>query len=186
MTTPSQHRLWLHENVLDTTDQNSPLQKSLAIVLQQLAAQGGRTSIVKPCHSPNENWHRSPMSGNGGNQFYLWWQNISTRRHADRASTDITFPAIIIHALRTHDDHSGLSPRQVPQDYIPLEPRDTTDPKAGIIQQPWTPQQDSFNSSDSTVKTITGYPARGRPPRYTSPSSRTMLPRSCSSPGPTL
>ena len=161
MNSPPQYQLWLHEDILNATDQNSTLQKRLAIVLQQLAAQG-RTSVVKLCLPPNDSWRRSPMGGNGGNQFYLWWQNVTTRRLPDGESTDMIFPAIIIRALRTHDDHSELSTGPVPQDYIALAPRDTANPEAGIIQQPWTPQQQSFNSSHATVKTINGYPGSGK------------------------
>lgn len=145
------NQLLIHEDVLDATDRNDQLQKKLAIVLQQLSAQG-RTPIIKSCRHPNQQWLRSPMGGNGGNQFYLWWQRLHQDDH----------PAIIVRALRDHDDHTPLHPADVPGDYLPVSPQDTANPDAGVVLSPWTPQQDSFAQSAHPVKIITGYPGSGK------------------------
>ena len=73
-------------------------------MLQHLAA-NGRSTVVKGCRNDNKGWRRSPLGGNNGMQWYLWWTPAS-----GAAATGLDAPedAILIRDVRQHDDHSTL------------------------------------------------------------------------------
>ena len=75
---PLNHPLLLHEEVPDSVENDLHLRRRLGLVLQHLAAHG-RTSIVKGCGGVNQGWRRSPLGGNRGMQYYLWWAPDGSR-----------------------------------------------------------------------------------------------------------
>src|SRR5688572_16850123 len=76
------HALLLHDDVINPKDVplTEPIKKRLHLVLQHLAAHG-RTSVIKGCKdNANRGWRRSPLGGNHGSHYYLWWAPKGTRQ----------------------------------------------------------------------------------------------------------
>lgn len=149
------HRLWLHPGVSDQLREWPHLYKRLGLVLRHLAAQG-RTTVVKGCRDVNRGWRRSPLGGAGGMQFYLWW----TPRGSPPV-TDLELPerAILVRAVRHHDDHAPLTAGDL-DDYLAL----ATAPDLGddIAGSPWTDAQMRFVEDRSAVRLIRGRPGSGK------------------------
>jgi len=65
-----------HDDILATLNGNASvnaLGKRLTLVLTHLCAHG-RTSVVKGVQGNNNHgWRRTPMGGNNGSHYYLWW-----------------------------------------------------------------------------------------------------------------
>ena len=149
------HPLWLHPEVSDHLRAWRHLYQRLGIVLQHLAAHG-RTTVVKGCTDANRGWRRSPLGGANGMQYYLWWTP-----QGSRAAKALALPerAILVRAVRHHDDHAPLEAGG-PDDYLPLSaPADLDDDIAG---RPWTEAQLDFIEDDSPVRLILGRPGSGK------------------------
>ena len=149
------HPLWLHPEVSDHLRAWTHLYRRLGIVLQHLAAHG-RTTVVKGCTDGNRGWRRSPLGGANGMQYYLWWTP-----QGSRASKALALPerAILVRAVRHHDDHAPLAAGHA-DDYLPLSaPGDLDDDIAG---RPWTEAQVDFIEDDSPVRLILGRPGSGK------------------------
>lgn len=145
------HQLLLHAQVVEAAQDHPNIRNRLSIVLQQLAAHG-RTPIVKGCTGDNRHWRRSPIGGNNGMQFYLWW----TQRHLQ------DHPAICIRAARHHDDHSPLFVGDIDRDYLPLTQPDFVGDDHSIAATPWTPDQQEFVDSTNPCRIIHGSPGSGK------------------------
>ena len=151
------HGLWVHPDVPDgLAGLTQPCQR-LGIVLQHLAAHG-RTTVVKGCRdAANRGWRRSPLGGNGGMQYYLWWTvqgNWPTR--------GIAFPdrnGILVRAVRHHDDHGPLD-AGVRDDYLPFSQHEIED--ADLVGRPWTPGQLEFIRDEGPVRVVHGRPGSGK------------------------
>lgn len=65
-----------HDDILNTLNGSAALGalgKRLTLVLTHLCAHG-RTSVVKGVQGNNNHgWRRTPMGGNNGSHYYLWW-----------------------------------------------------------------------------------------------------------------
>ena len=151
------HGLWVHPDVPDGLAGLTQLCQRLGIVLQHLAAHG-RTTVVKGCRdAANRGWRRSPLGGNGGMQYYLWWTvqgNWPTR--------GIAFPdrnGILVRAVRHHDDHGPLD-AGVLDDYLPFSQHEIED--ADLVGRPWTPGQLEFIRDEGPVRVVHGRPGSGK------------------------
>ena len=149
------HNLWIHPALCDTLRSRDPLYKRLGIVLEQLAAHG-RTAVVKSAGEENRGWLRSPLGGNGGQQYYLWWAHEGTvrTRHLDAPQG-----AIIVRAARHHDEH-GVLEAGSDDDYLRLT--HGGDIGKDIAGRPWTDEQDRFVRSSNTVRLVHGRPGSGK------------------------
>ena len=149
------HPLWLHPEVSDQLREWTHLYRRLGIVLQHLAAHG-RTTVVKGCTDGNRGWRRSPLGGANGMQYYLWWTPRGSRPSKSLALPDA---AILVRAVRHHDDHAPLEAGGL-DDYLPLSaPDHLNDDIAG---SPWTDAQTDFIEDDSPVRLILGRPGSGK------------------------
>ena len=149
------HGIWLHPEVSDQLRSWTQLYRRLGIVLQHLAAHG-RTTVVKGCRDGNRGWRRSPLGGASGMQYYLWW----TPR-GSRVATGLALPAdaVLVRAVRHHDDHAALEAGDL-DDYLPLSaPDDLNDDIAG---RPWTDAQLEFVEDERPVRLILGRPGSGK------------------------
>ena len=149
------HGIWLHPEVSDHVRVWAHLYGRLGIVLQHLAAHG-RTTVVKGCRDGNRGWRRSPLGGANGMQYYLWW----TPR-GSRAANGLALPAdaVLVRAVRHHDDHAPLAAGSL-DDYLPLSaPDDLNDDIAG---RPWTDAQIRFVEDERPVRVILGRPGSGK------------------------
>lgn len=151
------HGLWLHPDVSDELRDWTHLYKRLGIVLQHLAAHG-RTTVVKGCRDKNRGWRRSPLGGANGMQFYLWWSPQGSQVAKD---LDLPSSAIVVRAVRHHDDHTPLAPGAL-DDYLPFPtPEDLTDGDT-FAGQPWTDAQMDFVGSEHPVRLLLGRPGSGK------------------------
>ena len=149
------HGIWLHPEVSDHLRVWAHLYRRLGIVLQHLAAHG-RTTVVKGCRDENRGWRRSPLGGANGMQYYLWW----TPR-GSRVANGLALPAdaVLVRAVRHHDDHAPLEAGDL-DDYLPLSaPDDLNDDIAG---RPWTDAQIRFVEDERPVRLILGRPGSGK------------------------
>ena len=149
------HPLWLHPEVSDHLRAWTHLYRRLGIVLQHLAAHG-RTTVVKGCTDGNRGWRRSPLGGANGMQYYLWWTPQGSRAAKALA---LPGPAILVRAVRHHDDHAPLEAGH-PDDYLPLSAPDHLDDD--VAGRPWTEAQLEFIEDDSPVRLIVGRPGSGK------------------------
>ena len=146
------HQLFIHDQVVEAAHEHPNIRNRLSIILQQLAAHG-RTPIVKGCSGDNRHWRRSPIGGNHGMQFYLWW---TAHNQAEPR------PSICIRAARHHDDHSPLPIGNIDRDYLPLSQPDFDGTDQSVATSPWTQPQESFIQSDHPVRIIHGHPGSGK------------------------
>lgn len=151
------HEIWLHSEVSEFVERMSEIRNRLGIVLQHLGAYG-RTTIVKGCNEEsNRGWFRSPLGGNGGMQYYLWW---APKGNAPVKMLNLPDGAIVIRAVRHHDNHNFLSADKEENYYIITTSKDLNDDTfAGI---PWTRNQLNFIESDRPVRLAIGRPGSGK------------------------
>lgn len=148
--------LWVHPEVPDALHDKAQLRKRLGIVLQHLGAHG-RTSVVKGCsNDKNKGWLRSPLGGNNGMQYYLWW--APQGGHPAKA-LDVPSGDILVRAVRHHDDHNQLDAGEL-HDYLELEQREIEDET--LVGRPWTDEQLQFISADDPVRLVLGRPGSGK------------------------
>ena len=149
------HGIWLHPEVSDHLRVWAHLYNRLGIVLQHLAAHG-RTTVVKGCRDGNRGWRRSPLGGANGMQYYLWW----TPR-GSRVADGVVLPAdaVLVRAVRHHDDHAPLEAGSL-DDYLPLGAPD--DLNEDIAGRPWTDAQVRFVEDERPVRLILGRPGSGK------------------------
>ena len=159
---PLNHLLLLHEEVPDHVGNAVHLRKRLGLVLQHLAAHG-RTSIVKGCSGVNQGWRRSPLGGNRGVQYYLWWApNGSRPTSGVELSEELTGGSIWVRAVRHHDDHTPLTIGRIDSDYYFITQNDIASEDDTFISPPDTENQAQFVRDDGSVRVVHGHPGSGK------------------------
>ncbi|MDE0659920.1 MAG: hypothetical protein OXI79_09775 [Gammaproteobacteria bacterium] len=147
--------LWIHQDVLEKLEKWDHLRKSAGAVVQRLAAHG-RTSVVKGCTGANRGWRRSPLGGNAGMQFYLWW-TVHGNRHVN--GVDGLRPSdIVVRDIRHHDDHGPLLGGDR-GDYLNNPSPPEVDEEIG---KPWTEEQLDFVNDEHPVRLVLGQPGSGK------------------------
>ena len=148
-----------HDDILNTLNGSaalSALGKRLTLVLTHLCAHG-RTSVVKGVQGNNNHgWRRTPMGGNNGSHYYLWWapetappvKSLSNQSHS-----------IFLRAIRHHDNHATLRSGKS-NEYHQLHNDDLMN---GLdFPLPWTPDQKLFVNSFSAIRLLRGNPGSGK------------------------
>ena len=154
--------VFLHEDVADGYPSEPHLRRRLSMVLQNLASMG-RTGVMKGCaDEENRGWRRTPMGGNQGMQYYLWWTPGGGRF----VPSEITGPlglerSIWVRAIRHHDDHRVLTAGTA-DSYYPLSQPDITGEDESFVDSPWTRQQREFIGGDHPVRVVYGQPGSGK------------------------
>lgn len=143
------YRVFAHRELLDGAT-TRPLQKRLHLVVTQILA-NGRPNEVKPvAGNDNRVWMRSPMGGQGGFHYYLWW----TRGNQLSFGGDPT--AVYLRCIRHHDDHTPLSIGEhadyADDPYHVLE----------AVEEPTTDEQREFVESPARVRLVNGWPGSGK------------------------
>ncbi len=151
---PLKHPIMLHGDVVRGVENVPHLNKRLGLVLQHLAAHG-RTSVVKGCAGVNSGWRRSPLGGNGGMQFYLWWAPDGSPPTADR---DENLGRIWARKARHHDDHDRLH-IESESEYEPIGQEEFA---AELVGLPDTDEQRKFVQDESPIRVVKGHPGSGK------------------------
>ena len=149
------HQLRVHPDISERLRGWTHLYRRLGIVLQHLAAHG-RSTVVKGCANENKGWRRSPLGGNNGMQYYLWWTPASSPR---AQGLDLPENAIVVRDVRHHDDHSRLETGPL-GDYLHLATSDEL--IEDIAGSPWTREQIDFVDDQTPVRVIIGRPGSGK------------------------
>ena len=153
------HSVYLHESVPEALDGIPHLRRRLGLILQQLAAHG-RTGVVKGCTGRNRGWRRSPLGGNGGMQYYLWWApSGSPPTHGVATAAD---KRIWVRAVRHHHNHESLSISDIGDEYYELGQSDINGADETFASPPWTENQRRFVNDDSPVRLLYGHPGSGK------------------------
>ena len=149
------HPLRVHPDISERLRGWTHLYRRLGIVLQHLAAHG-RSTVVKGCANENKGWRRSPLGGNNGMQYYLWWTPAASPR---AQGLDLPENAIVVRDVRHHDDHSPLATGPL-GDYLHLATSDEL--IEDIAGSPWTREQIDFVDDQTPVRVIIGRPGSGK------------------------
>lgn len=150
------HNLWVHTEVLESIQKNPALRKRLGLILQHLGSHG-RTSIVKSCKNEfNRGWLRSPLGGNNGMAYYLWW---TPQGSYQIKNSKFLSSGIVIRAVREHDDHSPLKIGES-ENFLPFTQLEIDDD--GLVGRPWTSDQQKFVEATDPVRLVVGRPGSGK------------------------
>lgn len=158
----TRYPLRVHPDVIEKlSDKGSDhLGPRATLALAKLAAEG-RTGIVKGTKGAAINgWRRSPLGGNGGSHYYLWWAPRGAPPLGD-LSEELPRNAIVVGAIRHHDDLSPLSLPPTPADFYALEPAELLC-DGGALAPPWTKEQLAWSRSTNPVRLLDGYPGAGK------------------------
>lgn len=156
----SKFTLLIHDDVLtrlkDEGFAKGPFGRRLTLVITFLIAHG-RTSVVKGVQGEeNRGWRRSPLGGNHGNHFYLWWAPCKAPPVMGINVNDNT---IFLRAVRHHDDHTHLNSGEL-NDFHLINTHDLT--KGTDFKLPWTQEQRSFIHALSPIRILRGQPGSGK------------------------
>lgn len=156
----SKFTLLIHDDILtrlkDEGFSKGPLGRRLTMVITFLIAHG-RTSVVKGVRGEeNRGWRRSPLGGNHGNHFYLWW---APSKAPPVMGINVSDKTIFLRAVRHHDDHSHLNSGEL-SDFHLISTHDLT--KDNDFKLPWTQEQKSFIHAVSPIRILRGQPGSGK------------------------
>ena len=156
----SKFTLLIHDDILtrqkDEGFSKGPLGRRLTMVITFLIAHG-RTSVVKGVRGEeNRGWRRSPLGGNHGNHFYLWW---APSKAPPVMGINVSDNTIFLRAVRHHDDHSHLDSGKL-SDFHLINTHDLT--KDTDFKLPWTQEQKSFIHALSPIRILRGQPGSGK------------------------
>ena len=154
-------RLLLHQDFVSwlwSPQTDSRLKRRANLILRQLSA-FGRTSIVKSVRGIARGWRRSPLGGNQGRQFYLWWVPNGAPPIADLALPKDT---VLVRSVRHHDETAtALSPEDPINDYIELDPARLVN-EADEFGYAFNDSQNDIASSRASIRFIKGHPGAGK------------------------
>ncbi len=152
-------RIYLHDAISDFLEGRKAVSKRLVIAAQQLAAVG-RTTIVKGCSDrENRGWRRTPLGGQGGMQYYLWWAPQGSPQTKEVAN--LQRGAVLLREVRHHDNHGPLRAGKL-LDYHNLTAPDVAADSSESLESPWTEPQRMFVQDRSPVRVVRGYPGSGK------------------------
>ena len=152
-------RIRLHGSVLADIQGRPAISKRLAIAVQQLAALG-RTTIVKGCgDAANRGWRRTPLGGQGGMHYYLWWTPQGSPQ--SKGIDGLARGAILLRTVRHHDEHRVLKAGNL-DEYFELSAGELAGDSNGTFESPWTEAQREFMQNEEPVRVVHGYPGSGK------------------------
>jgi hypothetical protein len=162
---PGGYALYVHEDVLYWLDDgNTPVEQRAVMTrrMQELMAHG-RATRVKGVKGSNAGWLRTPLGGNGGNQFYLWYLDHGAPVRGQKEASAALFAehrerSLFLRAVRHHDATEDVLDVGRARDY-------TSMPAAGVVLGdrdglacPLVDQQREVTRDTARVRVIVGKP----------------------------
>lgn len=155
-----QFRVFVHrEDVFgsDAFTANPAVSSKCAMQLRELATVGRTHARAKATVGSNRGWRRSPLGGNGGNHFYLYW----TLDHPTlAAAADAAGRTVFVRAVRHHDATSEPLRSDALGDYELLD--FAPDFTVGSLENPFTAAQENFASAPDRVRAYIGAAGGGK------------------------
>ena len=128
-----------------------------AMQLRELATVGRTHARTKSTVGANRGWRRSPLGGNGGNHFYLYWTPSHPTLVPDAPAGTTT---IFVRAVRHHDATSEPLGRDRLEDYEPL--LFAPDFSVEALAAPFTDTQQAFALASDRVRAYIGAAGGGK------------------------
>ncbi|MCA9611933.1 MAG: hypothetical protein KC586_04140, partial [Myxococcales bacterium] len=162
------HAVFVHQELLDWLDApKTPieLRKVATRRVQELMAHGHATRL-KGARGKNAGWLRTPLGGNGGNQYYLWFANYGEPVRAHREQSLALFESAPVSArflrmARHHDETSAPLDVGVFDDYVQLRAQELLTESCGL-SSPLVPVQRAVVEDDKRVRVLEGRPGAGK------------------------
>ena len=152
--------VFIHMDVATHLEGRTHLRQRCNMRLRDLMAKGGLMRAKSTKGNANQGWLRTPLGGQRGNQFYLWWTRTELPAFEQQARKDEFRNSIWVRAVRHHDDHNSLPFGDV-EAYYPFEQPDIIDDDL-FSADPWTEAQRRAFTSKHSVNVIYGHPGSGK------------------------
>lgn len=140
---------WLHDPEVAEAQR-----RRASLVFRHMLA-NGRPNVVKPVRGAGAGWLRTPLGGNGGRQFYLWYV---TGALPPADGLGLTDDDLLVRTVRHHDEIETAPSLGDPADYVVVEPRELI----ADYPDPFTEPQRRLASSAEPVRTLRGQPGCGK------------------------
>jgi len=155
-----QYRVFVHREDVFASDaftENPAVSSKCAMQLRELATVGRTHARAKATVGSNRGWRRSPLGGNGGSHFYLYWtlDHPTLTAPAGQAGR-----AIFVRAARHHDATSDPLRRDDFDDYEPLD--FAPDFTVASLENPFTAAQETFAAASDRVRAYIGAAGGGK------------------------
>ena len=155
-----QFRVFVHREDVFASDaftENPAVSSKCAMQLRELATVGRTHARAKATVGSNRGWRRSPLGGNGGSHFYLYWtlDHPTLTAPAGQAGR-----AIFVRAVRHHDATSEPLRRDDFDDYEPLD--FAPDFTVASLENPFTAAQETFAAASDRVRAYIGAAGGGK------------------------
>ena len=155
------YSLYVHMDLADDLVGRSELKRRCNMRLRDMTTRGTVTKVKGISGHTNRGWLRTPVGGNGGNQFYLFWTRTGFPPVPAEVSHETHPDAFWVRAVRHHDDNTPLEFGDVSADYYPFSPKDITEDNF-FTESPWTYEQDLCARDASSVNILYGRPGSGK------------------------
>ncbi len=140
---------WLHDPEAPRAQH-----RRASLVFRHMLA-NGRPNVVKPVRGAGAGWLRTPLGGNGGRQFYLWYV---TGALPPAAGLGLHDDDLLVRVVRHHDDIETAPSLGDPGAYVGIDPRELIDD----YPDPFTEPQRRLAGSAQAVRTLRGQPGCGK------------------------
>ena len=152
--------VYVHMDVADDLAGRTILRRRANLRLRDLMARGSLIRAKSTRGNTNRGWLRTPLGGQHGSQFYLWWTRTELPPFEQRELRGEFEHSIWVRAVRHHDDHDRLPFGDIGS-YYPFEQADAIDDDL-FSEQPWTDAQVRVFESRDNVNVVYGHPGSGK------------------------
>jgi hypothetical protein len=163
------HRIFAHQDVLAwLNDPTTPIEQRKIFTrrVQELMAHGTATRMKRTTHK-NAGWLRTPLGGNGGNQFYLWLTySGDTVRGQEEEARELHAGAPprsrFLRAVRHHDETKNPLDIGSYGDHAQLRAQQALEGKDDGLVEPLVEAQRSAVDDRTRVRILVGRPGAGK------------------------
>lgn len=155
------HQIYVHLDLADDMVGRPDLQRRCNMRFRDMVARGTVTKVKGLTGNTNKGWLRTPLGGNGGNQFYLFWTKTGLPAVPQKITHEEFPEAIWVRAVRHHDDHTPLNFGDPEVDYYPFTPEEIAEDNL-FSKSPWTDEQLLCSREAGAVNLLYGHPGSGK------------------------